>query len=177
MKKLSVKKKGRAIIVKYYDLVDAWSIGVPFARRLIKSVNDLEIKAQELISANSWNFTKEAVVAYWFASLDSISTGIDIRSNTNFNELSVRFINAYADKYFENKKFCEETHEFVNNAGEKDSYLSDWKRYDKCNELNKKFNFGFPSISNHSFKYDELDKMLELTGTMLDILNKRDENK
>ena len=169
MKHLSVKKHGRAIIVKYYDLVDAWSIGPAFARRLIKSVHDLEAMADKYITEKALAFTKEDVVAYWFASLDSISTGIDMRSNTKFAEIGDKFITRYHELYNENKQFCLDIHTFIETSDETESYLKDWKRYDKCNQLNYKFKFGFPQITMESFKRDELKNMLQLTGEILDI--------
>lgn len=170
MKKLSVKKHGKIIIIKYYDLTDAWSIGGKYARRLIKSVYELEDKAEELIKENSWPFTKEAVVAYWFLSLDSISTGLHIYSNTSFKEISTKLVNAYADTYADKKQYCADVHEFIKNADDTVSYMQDWRKYDECNSLNYQFKFGFPQITMESFKHDPLGKMLELTDKMLNII-------
>jgi hypothetical protein len=167
MTKFSVSKKGKYFELKYFNSKDIWCSTRNSVETLIVTILQYEELFKELIKKYNFDFSEKDVIDQYFEVLDSIASGLDIRSKMPPEELAYRFIISYNDKLNDAKIFCLETLKFIDESSEKDTYNKDYKRYDKCNDLNTKFKFGLPMITMDSFKINPFKMM----GEALDLLN------
>jgi hypothetical protein len=78
-------------------------------------------------------------------------------------------------KYKDAHKFCQETLEHVETTGKYDSYMKDWRRHDKHNDLVKEFNLPFKQLTLEDFRVNELKNIEHSLDKMLKIVRGNNE--
>lgn len=178
MTSFKVSKKGKYFQIDYISNLPylpinywgyIWSLNKSQARKFIEIVRDVEKFSQEIIKRDSLKIDYRLLVLMHLKAIDSISTGIDIRSGKSNLELAEDFVWSYNKKYNEAQLECLETREYFEKDGKSSSYMKNWRKYDKYNELIREFYFDLAPIGMNDFEDDELknmevslDKMLEL---------------
>lgn len=173
-----IKKSGRYIDIKYitgikipmniYDniLVSSAEDG----RRLIKFIREFEDGVKKCLVKENISLDYRVIIAKHLLAIDSIASGLDIRSKMTIEELSERFVFSFKRIYDTMLDEVEETFKFFNKVKNDSSYMQNWKQYDKYNEYVKEYCLDYPNISTDDFKDDELKNMAKLSHDMLELL-------
>lgn len=147
------------------------------ARKTIKWIRDMEEGVKKNLVENGFKLDYKLIILKHLTAIDSIASGIDIRSKMSVEELSDRFVYGYKQKYDQAVKTVEETFEIFNEVKGTTSYSKDWRRYEKYNDLVAEFHLDFPKIGMDDFGKDELKEMSRLANEMLEILIKKNKEK
>lgn len=142
------------------------------ARKTIKWIRDMEDGVKKNLAENGIKLDYKLIILKYLTAIDSIASGIDIRSKMSVEELSDRFVYGYKQKYDQAVKTVEETFEFFNKAKHNESYNTHWMRYEKYNDLVAEYQLDFPKIGIDDFGKDELKEIARLSKEMLDTLIK-----
>ena len=139
----------------------------------ITYVRDIEV----IINRLNPKYSVKKIILYYLKTIESISSGFDVRSSWTKEEFSNILIEWYNKKYTEADEFCKSTLEWINSN--KCNYYSDWKRFDEYNNKNQIFELGLVELKSNydGFTEDPLDKMLELAHELLDKLIEENRNK
>lgn len=173
----NVSKKTKYFQIDYVTGLDyvpshyhkyVWCLNKKSTRTFIQRVIEIEKEIKEILLKNSLPYDYRLIVYLHLAAIDSISSGLDIRSNMSSAELADRFVYGYDLKYKEAYTFCKDTLDHVESTGKFYSYMKDWRRYDKHNDLVREFNLPFKKLESEDFQVDHLKNMHEA----LDMFNK-----
>lgn len=145
-----------------------WCLNKKSARTFVQRVIEIEKEIKEILLNDSLPYDWRLIVYLHLAAIDNISSGLDIRSNMSSAELADRFVYGYDRKYKEAYTFCKDTLDHVETTGKFDSYMKDWRRHDKHNDLVREFNLPLKRLELEDFHVDELKSM----GEALNMLNK-----
>jgi hypothetical protein len=151
----------------------AWFLDKKRARNFIQRFKEIETHVKEIIDDKKLSFDYRLIMCKFLQAIDSISDGFDVRSDISSIELADRFVSSYENSYKEAFTFCKDTLEHVEVEGKFDSYMKDWRRYDKHNGLVREYNLPFKSLNLEDFQVDHLKSALESVDAMLKILNER----
>ena len=143
------------------------------ARNTIKWIRDMEEGVKKNLAENGINFDYRLIILKYLTAIDSIASGIDIRSKMSVEELSDRFVYGYKQKYDQVIAECEEIFNKFNEVKGNSSYLENWRDYDKFNSLVREYLLDYPQIKNSDFENDEFRNMSRLANEMLEILIKK----
>lgn len=150
---------------------EQWCFSDADADKYIKTATQLEKLIVEELYKRKLNYNSTLIMLRYMQTIENISSGFDIRSNTPLNDLAERFVNSYDEKYNESVKFCAETLEMVRNATDEDTYTKNWKRYDKHNELISEYMLDMKPVKDTDFKIN-LDSILKSASDLLEELIK-----
>lgn len=159
--------------VQYHKYV--WCLNKQNARTFIQRVREIETHIKEILAKDKMSYDYRLIMCLFLNAIDNIATGLDIRSKMTSLELAERFVFTYDVKYKEAHKFCEETLTYVETEGKFTSYMKDWRRYDRHNELVKEFRLPFKQLELKDFGNDELKNIEHNLDKMLKIIKGHDE--
>jgi hypothetical protein len=147
-----------------------WCLSAIEARLFIRRVREIEKYVKEIIGMTKNNFPYDyrLIMYLHLNAIENISCGLDIRSKMSNLELADRFVYGYDHRYKEAYTFCKDTLDHVESTGKFDSYMKDWRRHDKHNELVREYNLPLKRLELEDFHVDELKNM----GEALEMLNK-----
>lgn len=183
---LKVSKKGKYVQIDYisglsYTPINywgyIWALNVNHAREFIKLFRDIESNIKEIIQRDNLPFDYRLIMLMFIKQIDSISDGLSIWSNKTSEDLSIAFVHNYADKYEKANEFCKETLEYVESEGKRSSYMKNWKRYDKYNELVREFFLPYKPLELKDFDVDEIKSMSKTIDYLNDLIDEVKKNK
>jgi hypothetical protein len=141
------------------------------ADNLIYKLKELEASISlELVNRNL-PFKAQLIILTYLNVIDSICSGLDIRSKLSNEELTDIFIRGYQKKYDEALAFCNKTIALYENGGKNESYTKHWRDYDKHNELVEEFQFELKKFGDSDF-YINLEKLKKGAENLLELLMK-----
>jgi hypothetical protein len=159
--------------VQYHKYV--WCLDKALARAFIKRVVEIEGHVKDLLAKDNMTYDFRLIMCLFLPAINNIATGLDIRSKIDSLELAERFVFSYDVKYKDAHKFCQETLEHVETTGKYDSYMKDWRRHDKHNDLVKEFNLPFKQLTLEDFRVNELKNIEHSLDKMLKIVRGNNE--
>ena len=142
-------------------------------RKLIQMIRDLENRVRTILSEREIDLDYRLIIVKHLKAIDSIASGIDIRSHMSIDELSERFVDGYKFKYDQVIAECEDIFDEFNKVKGNSSYGKNWRVYDKFNDLVRDYNLDYPMIKYEDFEDDELRNMSRLASEALDALIKK----
>lgn len=151
----------------------AWCLDKKSARAFIQCFREIETHVKEIIDDKKLGFDYRLIMYKFLNTIDGISTGLDVRSSLSSLELADRFVSSYEKAFKEAYIFCKDTLEHVNSEGKFDSYMKDWRRHDKHNELVREYNIPLKSLSLEDFRVDHLKNALEATEALNKLIDER----
>ena len=160
--------------IQYHKYV--WCLNKQIARTFIQRVKEIESHVKEILAKDRLSYDYRLIMSLFLEVIDNIATGLDIRSKMTSLELAERFVFSYDVKYKDAHKFCEDTLAHVETKGKLSSYMQDWRRYDRHNELVKEFKLPFKELCRDDFRNDEFKNMeqsLEVMHKLIDENKKR----
>lgn len=172
-----VSKKTKYIQIDYVTGLDyvpshynkyVWSLNKKHARAFIQRVIEIETHIKQILVKDGLPYDYRLIMYLHLNAIDNISSGLDIRSNMTSSELADRFVYGYDHKYKEAHKFCKDTLDHVETTGKFDSYMKDWRRHDKHNNLVREFNLPLKRLELEDFHVDHVKNI----GEALDMLHK-----
>ena len=141
------------------------------ADNLISKLKELEASISlELVNRNL-PFKAQLIILTYLNVIDSICSGLDIRSKLSNEELTDIFIRGYQKKYDEALAFCNKTVAMYENGGKNESYTKHWRDYDKHNELVEEFQFDLKTFGDSDFHIN-LEKIKNQAEELLELLKK-----
>jgi hypothetical protein len=146
-------------------------------RNLIKFIRDFEGGIRKCLVKERIDLDYRLIIVKHLGAVDSIASGIDIRSKMSIEDLSERFVFGFKRIYDTMLDDVEETFKFFNEIKNNSSYMKNWKRYDKYNEYVRDYNLDYPKISMDDFEDDELRNMSNIASEILDLLIKKNKEK
>jgi hypothetical protein len=152
-----------------------WCLNKTNARAFIKLMVEIEAHVKELLAKDNMTYDFRLIMCLYLQAIENIATGLDIRSDMGSLELANRFVFGYDVKYKEAHKFCQDTLGYVEATGKYGSYMREWKRYDKHNELVKEFNLPLKQLVLEDFRVNELKNIEHSLDEILKILRDNDE--
>lgn len=159
--------------IHYHKYV--WCLNKQIARTFIQRVKEIETHVKEILAKDQMSYDYRLIMSVFLEVIDNIATGLDIRSKMTSLELAERFVFSYDVKYKDAHKFCEDTLAHVEAKGKFGSYMQEWKRYDRHNELVKEFNLPFKQLGLDDFRKNELKNIEHSLDEMLKIIRGHDE--
>lgn len=161
---LKASKKGNYIQIDYVTNIEipstynkyVWCINVKMARLFINKVKEIETHVKQILIKECFNYDFRLIMTLHLNAIESISSGIDIRSNMSSEDLANRFVYGYDKRYKEAFKICNETIDYVDKIGKFHSYMKDWRRYEKHNNLVNEFKLPCKKLNIQDFLVDEL---------------------
>ena len=145
--------------------------------KFVDTVLKLELLIDRELVKNKYSYNRRLIILTYMNAIESISSGLDVRSKLSLSEIAERFVSGYNDKYKEALAFCSETLEHVQKVNDDETYTKDWKRYDKHNDLVKEYKLNHKLIKDEDFKIN-LAYLAKVTSEALDFFNKMiDESK
>ena len=154
--------------INYHKYV--WCLDKAHARAFIKRMVEIEAHVKELLAKDNMTYDFRLIMSVFLPVIENIASGLDVRSNMDSLSLADRFVFSYDVKYKEAHKFCQDTLEHVEAVGKYDSYMKDWRRHDKHNELVKEFNLPFKQLNLDDFRVNELKNIEYSLDEMLKIV-------
>jgi hypothetical protein len=168
---------------EYFDIQYVTGLNLPYmtndnflatnkqwAKKTIDLIRKMEEGIKKVLVEEGLNFDYRFITLKHLNAIDSIASGIDIRSKMSIEELSDRFVWSFKKKHDEVLAEVQATFHYFNDVKSKSSYLVDWRRYDRYNGLIKTHMLDFPSIKNDDFAIDELKNLNKLASEALDSL-------
>lgn len=128
-----------------------WVLSVKAASDFIACVREFEEKIQLELKNKGLAIDYRLIITHYLEVIESISSGLDARSKMSKQELAEMFVSSYNSKRNEAIKFCQDTLEFFEENGKKDSYAKHWKRYDKHNKNINKFMLDMRLLTDKDF--------------------------
>lgn len=177
-------KKGKYFQIDYVSGLDhvpshynkyVWALSKKHAREFIKRVAEIETSIKEILVRDGLPYDYRLIVYLYLNAIDNISSGLDIRSNMSSSELADRFVYGYDHKYKEAYTFCKDTLDHVETTGKFDSYMKDWRRHDKHNDLVREFNLPLKRLEIEDFHVDHLKNMSEALDMLHKLIDERKE--
>lgn len=145
-----------------------WCLSKKDARAFIQRVIEIETNIKQILVKDGLPYDYRLIMCLHLNAIENISCGLDIRSKMSNLELADRFVYGYDHRYKEAYTFCKDTLDHVETTGKFDSYMKDWKRHDKHNELVREFNLPLKRLELEDFHVDHVKNM----GEALDMLHK-----
>lgn len=180
-------KKGKYFQIDYVTGLDyiptrynkyVWCLSKKEASAFIQRVTEIEKEIKEILVKDGLSYDYRLIICLHLNAIENISCGLDIRSNMSSLELAERFVSGYDQRYKDAHKFCQDTIKHVETTGKFDSYMKDWRRHDKHNELVKEFKLPFKQLSLDDFRVDELKNIefsLDALHKLIDERNNKNE--
>jgi len=181
-----VSKKTKCIQIDYVTGLDyvpshyhkyVWCLSKKDARAFIQRVIEIETHIKQILVKDGLPYDYRLIMYLHLNAIENISCGLDIRSNMSSHELADRFVYGYDHRYKEAYAFCKDTLDHVETTGKFDSYMKDWKRHDKHNDLVREFNLPFKRLELEDFRVDELKNMSEALEAMHKLIDEDNERK
>lgn len=157
--------------VQYHMYV--WCLSKAHSRDFIQRVKEIETHVKEKLTNDGLSYDFRLIMHLYLNVIENISCGLDIRSTMTSHELAERFVSGYHRKYLEAQTFCKDTLEYVESVGKKDSYMKDWRRYDKHNDLVREFRLPMKKLELSDFHVDHLDNMAKSLDMLNNFINER----
>ena len=181
-----VSKKTKYIQIDYVTGLDyvpshyhkyVWCFSVPKARAFIKRVQEIQENIIKLLATQGLPYDYRLIMYLHLNAIENISCGLDIRSDMSSHELADRFVYGYDHRYKEAHTFCKDTLDHVESTGKFDSYMKDWRRHDKHNDLVREYNLPLKRLELEDFRVDELKNMSEALEAMHKLIDEDNERK
>lgn len=172
-----VSKKTKYIQIDYVTGLDyvpshyhnyVWCLSKKDARAFIERVIEIETHIKQILVKDGLPYDYRLIMYLHLNAIENISCGLDIRSDMSSADLADRFVYGYDHRYKEAYTFCKDTLDHVETTGKFDSYMKDWRRHDKHNDLVREYNLPLKRLELEDFHVDHLKNM----GEALDMLNK-----
>jgi hypothetical protein len=121
------------------------------------------IKLEKELDALNSKHNTQKLIRFYLRQIESISSGLDIRSKWTIKEFAEVIVNWFDTRYDEAVVFCQDT---ITWTIENDcNILTDWRRFEKHDRFVKIFELDFP----------ELDRLLEKSKELLELIKKSNE--
>lgn len=171
---LTKEQNGKYVNVTYNHNLDKVSFNLKYnatqcclsetdADTFIERTKQIEaIVEQNNVSQGSIYKTPLIILKY-LPVIESISSGIDVRSKMSDESVAKMVFDSYVKKYSEAQTFCNETINMFESTGKKEGYGKRYKDYDKHNELVSEFQLGL-----RTFKMDDFDTGFHTMNKSLD---------
>ncbi len=159
--------------IQYHKYV--WCLNKTHARAFIKRMVEIEAHVKELLAKDNMTYDFRLIMCLYLSTIENIASSLDIRSDMDSLELAKRFVFGYDEKYKEAHKFCQDTLEHVEAIGKYDSYMKDWRRHDKHNELVKEFNLPFKQLELEDFRVDNMKNLEEALDAFHKLIDERND--
>jgi hypothetical protein len=150
-----------------------WFSTAKEGRKFVDMVRKLEVGIKKEIKENNYGFDFRLVIHKYLKVIDSISSGLDVRSKLSIDVLSEGFTSGYNNQRNEAIKYCDETFIHIKENYETIRYEHNWKDFDKVNVLIDEFLLDYEKISDKSFKTNTLDELNKMSGEILELLIKK----
>lgn len=145
------------------------------ADKLINYSNELNKHIHDTLKVKELSFNPMLILLTYFQAIDSIASGLDVRSNISFSDLAERFVDGYEKSYNEALEFCQKTKKHASeNLNE--SYMKNWKNYDRANELVKLYQLDESLLINYDDFNISLKKLLNSGIDLLELLKAENAN-
>jgi len=148
-----------------------WCLSDSDADKFISKTKQLEALISSEIVNRNLGFKPQLIMLTWLPIIDSICSGLDVRSKMSNEELINLFINVYQKKYNEAFSFCKETIAMYEESGKNESYTKHWRDYGKHNELVDEYQFDLRKFKDSDFAIN-LEKIKKDAQELLDLLIK-----
>lgn len=139
-------------------------------RVFISMVRKLEEGIKKEIIDKNYDFDFRLVILKYLSVIENIASGLDIRSKLSIQELVEGFSFGYNQKRNEAKEFCEAQIQYAKDNYETETYMKNWRKYDKANSFIREYHLPFKLMEGDFFKSDTLDELLAKTNELLDKL-------
>lgn len=162
MTTITKEKDGKYIKVRYNSNIEDLSYKLKYnasqsclndneANNLIQKVELLELLIDEE-QIKIGTYKTPLIILTYLPLIESVSSGLDIRSKLTNNELAKMITEGYHKKYTDAINFCNNTIVMFDRIGKSEGYSAKYKDYDKHNELVKEF-----QLELRTFKMDDFD--------------------
>lgn len=94
----------------------------------------------------------ELIMLTYLPMINSIASGIDVRSKMSNQEIAEVIVDSYYNRYNNAIGFCKQIMEMYDGGERKEGYTKHWKDYDKYNELIEEYQLEqFNKLTDDSF--------------------------
>lgn len=178
----SQKPSGKYIELTYNSNIEKLDMSLKFnssvlcseqedADKLIQKIRDLETLISQKTSKENLPFQTPIIILTFMNAIDSIASGLDVRSSLSNEELADRFVNGYKKLYDEAYLFCCKIIKMYDDGEKNESYTKHWRDYDKHNELVSKFKFNLRTFTDSDFK-NNLQSLADSAKKLADLFVK-----
>ena len=176
------KEEGKYIKVTYIPDIENLSFNHKYkseqlclsdadADNLISKTKELETSIASEIVKRSLPFKSQLIILTYLNIIDSICSGLDVRSKMTNEELTDLFVNGYQKRYDEALAFCNKTIAMYEESGKNESFTKHWRDYEKHNELVEEYQFDLRKFKDSDFKIN-LDTIRKQAEDLLELLRK-----
>lgn len=186
-KNFKVSKKGRYFDIRYlkytppsdsvfyytYDK-SVWETNRASAEKFMNLVIDIEPLVIKELKSQALSHNPNKIIASRLKTIESISSGIDIRSHWSAEKISENIVDSFNKQYVEAKEKCENI--LIDLKNNPVTYWDKSREFDEYKRLNNLFELGLESTDNFYSEpvFASFDKISMLLDKMSNIL---DENK
>jgi len=148
-----------------------WCLSDSDANKFISKTKELEALISYEIVNRNLGFKPQLIIITWLPIIESICSGLDVRSKMSNKELTDLFIDVYQKKYNEAFSFCGKIITMYEESGKNESYTKHWRDYSKHNELVEEYQFDLRKFEDSDFAIN-LEKINKDAQELLDLLLK-----
>ena len=119
----------------------------------------------------------ELIMLTYLPMINSIASGIDVRSKKSNQEIAEVIVDSYYNRYNNAINFCKQIMEMYDAGARKEGYGKHWRDYDKYNELIEEYQLEqFNKLTMDSFEIN-LSSLAKKADALLQALIEKNENK
>lgn len=155
----------------YADYV--WCISKNEAREFVRRAGEIESNIKKILNDKQLEYDFRLIMCLCLPVIESISSGFDIRKDVSSPDLAEGFVKGYQTRYEKAYEFCEQTLDHVEKIGKFDSYMKDWRRYDRHNDLVREFNLPLKKLELEDFGFDEIKSMEDALDSFHKLFDER----
>jgi len=180
MKNFKASKQGKYIQIDYLGYKPAnsminnrthghmWFLNGTDARKFMTKVLELEVEFGNELIKLGLSHNPNKIIRFYLNVIDSISSGLDIRSDMSNQEIAKSFVSGFNNSYNEKLRYCQSIIE----SAKKVPISMYTTTYDNFNEENDMYEFGLKDTLDTYLKPDPLVKMGGLLDEMLEVVKK-----
>jgi hypothetical protein len=146
-----------------------WCSDEKSADAFIEKFLAIKIFLHKLKAVKKFPYNIELMLLTYMQVIESISSGIDVRSKLNNGEIANLILDGYEKKFSEANQFCQNTIKIYEDGGKDETYTKHWKDYDKHNELVDEYQFDLRKFKDGDFKTN-LESIKNSANELLEML-------
>lgn len=161
--KFTQKEEGKYIDVTYNHGLELkchklkfnasqYCINETHASDFIKRAENIEAEINKILTDKKSSYNVNLIMLTFMQAIESISSGIDVRSKISDAELALRFYDGYNVKHKEASLFCEKIREMYESGEKNEGYSKHWRDYNQYNELIDEYHLDFKKLGLDDFK-------------------------
>lgn len=135
----------------------------------IKRAENIEKEILKVIADKKSSFDVNLIMITYMQVIESISSGLDVRSKLSDEELAIRFYDGYETRHNEAVAFCKRIRDMYEGGEHKETYTKHYKDYDKYNELIDEYHLDFKKLGDSDFTIN-LETLSKKTSDLLEML-------